>query len=123
MGEIRPHHKEYPWNADLRRATQADGCRPNPRRHNIRYTLHGETAVHHAAPALVHSVAMDRQFWRPVSGAAGEAAVLTCDCRGHGESDKPEGPYTVELFAEDIEEFMTHVGWHLATVAGASMGG
>lgn len=27
--------------------------------------------------------------------------VITIDCRSHGYSDKPEGPYTVELFTDD----------------------
>jgi 3-oxoadipate enol-lactonase len=51
------------------------------------------------------------------------AAVLVCDCRGHGKSDKPPGPYTVELFADDIADVMDEVGWDSALVAGASMGG
>lgn len=89
----------------------------------IGYTLHGDKNATNRA-VLVHSVAMDREFWRPVAERlAGKAAVLTYDCRGHGASDKPSGPYTVELFAEDLEELMDHVGWSSALVAGASMGG
>jgi len=46
---------------------------------------------------------MDREFWRPVAERlAPKAAVLTYDCRGHGASDKPGGPYTVELYADDL---------------------
>ena len=74
--------------------------------------------------ALVHSLAMDRAFWRPVAARlAGSASVLTLDCRGHGASDKPAGPYTVELFADDLADLLDHVGWPTAAVAGASMGG
>jgi 3-oxoadipate enol-lactonase len=73
---------------------------------------------------LIHSLAMDRLFWRPVvERLADHAAVLTYDCRGHGESDKPKGPYTVELFAGDLADLLDHVGWLSAVVAGASMGG
>jgi 3-oxoadipate enol-lactonase len=79
-----------------------------------------------AAPriALVHSLAMERGFWRPVAErlAAG-ATVLAHDCRGHGRSGKPAGPYTVELFADDLADLFDHLGWRSAVVAGASMGG
>jgi pimeloyl-ACP methyl ester carboxylesterase len=44
---------------------------------------------------LVHSLAMDRLFWQPVAERlARSQPVLTYDCRGHGGSDKPAGPYT-----------------------------
>jgi 3-oxoadipate enol-lactonase len=67
---------------------------------------------------------MDRAFWRPVvERIAGRASVLTFDCRGHGASDKPAGPYTVELFADDLADLMDSVGWDKAAIAGASMGG
>lgn len=74
--------------------------------------------------ALVHSLAMDHSFWLPVVERLSEmASVLTYDCRGHGASDKPTGPYTASLFARDLADLMDHVGWPSATVAGASMGG
>ena len=77
-----------------------------------------------AGIALVHSLAMDRAFWQPVAGKlAVEMPVLSYDCRGHGQSDKPKGPYTVELFARDLADLLDHVGWRSAIVAGASMGG
>jgi 3-oxoadipate enol-lactonase len=73
---------------------------------------------------LVHSLAMERGFWRPVAERlAGAASLLMLDCRGHGASGKPAGPYTVELFADDLADLLDHVGWPAAVVAGASMGG
>ena len=73
---------------------------------------------------LAHSLAMDKTFWEPtVAALNGFAEALIFDCRGHGSSDKPEGPYTVELFADDVADLMDHVGWSSAVVAGASMGG
>jgi 3-oxoadipate enol-lactonase len=79
----------------------------------------------HSAPlVLVHSLGMDRTFWNAVTPALTTAtAVLTYDCRGHGGSDKPGGPYRIEQFAEDLADLMDHVGWRTAIVAGASMGG
>jgi 3-oxoadipate enol-lactonase len=73
---------------------------------------------------LIHSLAMDASFWDRVAPLLTEHAdALVYDCRGHGQSDKPQGPYTVELFADDLAELLDHVGWRSATVCGASMGG
>jgi 3-oxoadipate enol-lactonase len=92
-------------------------------RTRLAYTLQGREAGADGI-ALVHSLAMDRAFWQPVAGAlAAEMPVLSFDCRGHGQSDKPKGPYTVELFARDLADLLDHVGWRSAIVAGASMGG
>ena len=77
-----------------------------------------------ARVALVHSLAMDHSFWTPVvERLAAEATVLTFDCRGHGASGKPPGPYTAELFADDLADLLDGIGWASAVVAGASMGG
>ncbi len=73
---------------------------------------------------LLHSLAMDRTFWTPViERLANTADVLALDCRGHGRSDKPAGPYTVELFADDLAAVMNDAGWPKALIAGCSMGG
>jgi 3-oxoadipate enol-lactonase len=73
---------------------------------------------------LIHSLGMDRLFWDRVTPLlADRAVVLAYDCRGHGASDKPNGPYLIEKFADDLAELMDHVGWPSAIVAGASMGG
>jgi 3-oxoadipate enol-lactonase len=67
---------------------------------------------------------MDGDFWSPVvAELSGSAQLLTYDCRGHGRSDKPPGPYTIELFADDLSDLLDAVGWKTAIVAGASMGG
>ncbi len=74
--------------------------------------------------ALVHSLAMDRKFWAPVAERlAADAAVLCYDCRGHGASGKPAGPYTVEQFGDDLADLVSALGWSKTAVAGASMGG
>lgn len=71
---------------------------------------------------LIHSLAMDREFWRPVAEKL-DAAVVLYDCRGHGISEKAGMPYSVEQFADDLAGLVDAVGWNSALVAGASMGG
>jgi 3-oxoadipate enol-lactonase len=74
--------------------------------------------------ALIHSLAMDASFWDRVTPLLkNHADVLVYDCRGHGQSDKPKGPYTVELFADDLADLLDGIGWRSVTVCGASMGG
>jgi pimeloyl-ACP methyl ester carboxylesterase len=53
------------------------------------------------------------------------AKYFTCisiDLRGTGESDKPEGTYSTELFADDIAAFMQAVGIPNAHIFGLSLG-
>lgn len=89
----------------------------------IGYTLHGDARAPRRA-VLVHSLAMDRQFWDPLAERLGrDAAVLSFDCRGHGASGAGAAEYSVALFADDLAALMDHVGWDRALVAGASMGG
>ncbi|MEN3367619.1 MAG: 3-oxoadipate enol-lactonase [Burkholderiales bacterium] len=103
-------------DATLSRASAKDGTA-------IAYTVHGKDS---GLPrlALVHSLAMTGAFWnRVVARLAGHAEILTIDCRGHGASDKPSTPYSIEVMADDLADVMDHLGWTSATVAGASMGG
>lgn len=73
---------------------------------------------------LVHSLALDASVWDEVIPRLAPAAeVLAIDCRGHGRSDKAAGPYTVEMFADDLADVLDHVGWRDVVIAGCSMGG
>ncbi len=47
---------------------------------------------------------------------------ISVDLRGTGESDKPEGVYSTELFADDVAAFMHTVGIPKAHVTGLSLG-
>jgi pimeloyl-ACP methyl ester carboxylesterase len=47
---------------------------------------------------------------------------ISVDPRGAGESDKPEGTYSMELFADDVAALMQALGISSAHVAGLSLG-
>ena len=54
------------------------------------------------------------------------AKHFTCfsiDLRGSGESDKPDGEYSTELYADDVAALMDAVGIARAQVSGMSLGG
>ena len=46
---------------------------------------------------------------------------ISLDPRGTGESDKPEGTYTTELFADDVAAFMDAIGVERAHIFGLSL--
>jgi pimeloyl-ACP methyl ester carboxylesterase len=47
---------------------------------------------------------------------------ITFDLRGTGESDSPQSPYTVGMFARDTEGLLDHLGVHSADFVGLSLG-
>lgn len=47
---------------------------------------------------------------------------ISVDLRGTGESDKPAGVYSTELFADDVAAFMQTLGIAKAHVSGVSLG-
>jgi 3-oxoadipate enol-lactonase len=74
--------------------------------------------------ALIHSLALSGAMWGELIGRlAGSAEILTYDCRGHGQSERRPGPYSVELFADDLAALLDACDWPSAIVAGCSMGG
>jgi pimeloyl-ACP methyl ester carboxylesterase len=48
---------------------------------------------------------------------------ISIDLRGAGETDKPGGAYSTELFADDVAAFMKAIGIGKAHVSGLSLGG
>ena len=47
---------------------------------------------------------------------------ISVDLRGAGQTSKPDGPYTTELFADDVAAFLQAIGVERAHVAGLSLG-
>jgi pimeloyl-ACP methyl ester carboxylesterase len=57
-----------------------------------------------------------------VEDYAKQFTCISVDPRGAGESDKPAGAYSTELFADDIAAFIAAIGLDRVHVAGLSLG-
>ncbi len=57
-----------------------------------------------------------------VADYAKHYTCISVDPRGAGETDKPAGTYSMELFADDIAAFMQAIGVQRAHVSGVSLG-
>src|SRR5205085_5414124 len=57
-----------------------------------------------------------------VADYAKHFTCISIDPRGAGETDKPEGTYSTELFADDVAAFMQALGIQRAHIAGLSLG-
>src|SRR5215467_13845188 len=57
-----------------------------------------------------------------VADYAKHFTCISVDLRGSGLSDKPAGPYTTELFADDVAGLMEAIGVERAHVMGLSLG-
>jgi len=72
-----------------------------------------------------NSLASDLTMWDVQIPALVEAGyrVLRYDSRGHGQSAVPEGPYSIELLAEDAVRLMDALGLEKVQFCGLSKGG
>jgi 3-oxoadipate enol-lactonase len=78
------------------------------------------------APVLVlsHSVGLSRAAWDAQLPVLAERfRVLRHDHRGHGESEAPPGPYTVEELASDLLDLLDRLGIERVSLCGLSLGG
>jgi 3-oxoadipate enol-lactonase len=84
--------------------------------------LHGRGG----APALVlaNSLGTKQQLWsRQLPGLTERFRVLTYDHPGHGASDLPEEPPTVEAFAHSLLDLLDALALDRVSVCGTSLGG
>lgn len=89
---------------------------------DIHYELEGDGAE---TIVLVNGLADDLTTWAyqmPDMLAAG-LSVLRFDNRGVGQSAKPVGPYTTELFADDTRALVDYLQLERFHLLGVSMGG
>ena len=78
------------------------------------------------APAIVmvNSLGTDLRMWDSQVGLLSrDLRVVRYDCRGHGASGVPAGPYTIERLGLDLLALMDTLGIEQAHVCGLSLGG
>jgi 3-oxoadipate enol-lactonase len=77
------------------------------------------------AVVLLHGFPLSREMWKPQEEAMAEAGyrLVTPDLRGFGESEAPEGPYSMSLFSDDVVALLDHLEIDRAVIGGMSMGG
>ncbi|GCD96976.1 alpha/beta fold hydrolase [Embleya hyalina] len=93
--------------------TTRDGTR-------IAYQVRGE-----GAPLVLLAGQANNHHWWDTCRADFHAArsTVTLDYRGTGDSDRPDLPYSTELFASDVIAVLDELGIDRADVYGTSMGG
>ena len=73
---------------------------------------------------LIHGLGYTRAGWGPARGLlATSLQVVTFDNRGIGQSDAPQGPYSVAAMAADAVQVLDEAGIERAHVVGTSLGG
>jgi 3-oxoadipate enol-lactonase len=95
--------------------TTGDGVR-------IAYRLDGEQAK----PVLLlsNSIGTDLRMWDDQVPALTEHfRLLRYDARGHGASDVPSGPYSLDRLGRDVVELLDALGLQRVHVLGLSLGG
>lgn len=71
-----------------------------------------------------HSLATDVSMWRPqVAEFSKRFRVLTYETRGHGRSSAPQGPYSLEMLADDLKALLDALQIKQTHYVGLSMGG
>lgn len=72
---------------------------------------------------LLHGLASSRRFWDLVVPGLAGLPVLAMDQRGHGDSDRPDGPYDGATVAADALTALDALGLSRVVVVGHSWGG
>ena len=86
----------------------------------ICYDIHGD-----GDPViLIHGFSDRKEHWRAQVGALSKHfKVIRMDNRGAGKSDRPDGDYTMEVYASDIAGLMDSLGIEKSHIIGHSLGG
>ena len=87
----------------------------------MHYTVEGPED----APVVVmsHSLASSNRMWDPQMPVLSDYRVYRFDTRGHGDTDAPEGPYDLDMLADDAKGLLDALGLDKVHFVGLSMGG
>ena len=94
---------------------QVDGCK-------LHYRMDGTRGK----PVLVlsNSLGTDLAMWdRQIDALRPQFCVVRYDTRGHGASDAPAGPYSIERLGRDVIGLLDHLQTPRASLCGVSLGG
>lgn len=87
----------------------------------IHYRVDGDGPRH---VTLIHGVGSNLASWdHVVERLRDRFTVLRYDTRGHGESGKPPGPYSLDDYVADLRALLDHCGAPSTTLVGFSFGG
>jgi len=87
---------------------------------NLYYEVDGEGQ----SLLFIHGLGSSTQDWDlQIKEFSKSYQVITFDLRGHGQSDKPSGPYSLPMFATDTAGLLKLLDVKSAHVVGLSLGG
>jgi 3-oxoadipate enol-lactonase len=73
---------------------------------------------------LIHGLGWDHTLWgRQIARLNAAYLVVAGDTRGHGETDKPAGPYSITKFVGDWTALLDRLELSSALILGFSLGG
>ena len=70
---------------------------------------------------LIHGVGLDHSMWLPVMSALPGRRIIAYDMIGHGGARRPAGPYTLDMFVDQLASIVEAVNSEIDLV-GFSMG-
>ncbi len=86
--------------------------------------LHHEVSGRGKPLVFIHGLGSSGRDWKPqVDFFSRSYQVVVFDLRGHGQSSRPPGPYSIKLFAADTAALIEALALSPAHVAGLSLGG
>jgi pimeloyl-ACP methyl ester carboxylesterase len=95
-----------------------------PKLHINDIDLYYETAGQGQPVLFIHGLGSSSRDWEPqVAFFSKDYQVVTFDLRGHGQSQKPPGPYSMQLFARDTAELLKQLNLTPVHIVGISLGG
>jgi 3-oxoadipate enol-lactonase len=73
---------------------------------------------------FIHGFPFDKSSWElQADELKNNSRVITYDQRGFGKSTSDQARFSIDLFADDLNEFMNALQINTATICGLSMGG
>ena len=86
--------------------------------------MYGVSRGHGRPVVFLHGLGWDHTLWDgAMEGFAGRYQTVAADSRGHGRTDKPDGPYSIGCFANDWTGLATGLGVDRVCLVGFSLGG